>query len=143
MKISDRGFNFIKEREGYSSVPYKDVVGKNTIGFGHLIKQGEVFGALSSVEATALLRKDITQYEDCVNSLVTVPLTQNQFDALVSFCYNLGCTNLKNSTLLKMLNAGLYEDAARQFLRWDRAEGKEVRGLLVRRGQEMGMFLEK
>lgn len=142
MKTSPRGIEFIKSKEGFSATPYRDSAGLLTIGFGHLIRHGECFGAISSVEATALFEKDLQPAEECIKKHVTVPITQNQFDALVSFIYNLGCGNFAGSTLLKKLNAGLIAEAAREFLRWDRAAGKEIPGLLVRRGQEMSLFLE-
>lgn len=142
MQISQRGIDLIKEYEGFSAAPYKDVAGYMTTGFGHLIKAGEVFGAISLVEAQVLLERDVAPAESCVNQHVSVPVTQEQFDALVSFVYNLGCSAFCGSTLLRKLNAGMYKEAAREFLRWDKAGGMEVKGLLIRRGKEMAMFLE-
>jgi len=141
MKTSKAGIDFICAQEGFRATVYNDVAGYPTIGFGHLIKPGEVFGALSSVEATALMMKDLIPFEDCVNKHIKVVLKQNQFDALVSFTYNVGQTNFTTSTLLKLLNAGFTAQAAREFPKWHRAGGKEINGLLIRRNKEMAMFL--
>lgn len=140
MKISDRGLELIKKFEGFRAIPYKDVVGKLTIGFGHLILPGEVFGALSSTEATQLLRKDCAKAEACVNNCVKVQLNQNQFDALVSFVYNLGCASLMASTLLKDLNKGDFIAAENEFHKWNHAGGVVVAGLTNRRNQEAQLF---
>ncbi len=141
MKTSPRGIALIKEFEGYSARPYDDVAGKATIGYGHLIRPGEHFGALTEPEANALLQTDLHQAEQAVNDLVTVALAQNEFDALVSFAFNLGRNALRDSTLLRMINAGSFEAAADQFLRWDHASGKVVPGLTRRRQAERRLFL--
>ena len=141
MKISSDGINFIKQFEGFSATPYKDVGGLLTIGFGHLIKQGEVFGALSSVEATALLQRDVEAFEFAVNKMIVVTITQNQFDALVSFAYNLGAHSLLSSTLLRKLNLGDFPDAANEFLKWNHVNGQVVDGLTRRRQAEQKLFL--
>ncbi len=140
MKISDNGLELIKQFEGFRAIPYKDVVGKLTIGFGHLIKPGEAFGALSSTEATQLLRKDCSKAEACVNNCVKVQLNQNQFDALVSFVYNLGCGAFMASTLLKDLNKKDFVAAENEFHKWDHAGGLVVPGLSKRRKQEAKLF---
>lgn len=141
MRTSKDGIDFIKAHEGFRATPYKDVAGYLTIGFGHLIKKGEVFGAISSVEATAIMQRDLSPFEDCINSHVHVNLQQCQFDALVSFTYNLGQGNFVSSTLLKKLNANDMDGAADEFLKWDRAGGQVVRGIFLRRQEEQVMFL--
>lgn len=147
MNVSKRGVDLIKSFEGFSAVPYKDVKGLLTIGFGHLVKSGEVFGAISSIEATSLLEKDTKEASDCVNKVVKAALNQNQFDALVCFTYNLGCKALTGSTLLKLLNENDYHGASLQFIRWNRASvGKtsiEVPGLTRRRKAEQELFNEE
>jgi lysozyme len=90
--------------------------------------------------AEDLLRHDLVRFEDGITNLVKKPLNQNQFDALVCFSYNVGLGNLKSSTLLKDINAGLYKPAAEQFVKWDRAGGVEVAGLLRRRTAEQILF---
>jgi lysozyme len=145
MKTSEAGIKFLKDREAFRAVPYKDTEGNPTIGFGHLIRQGELFGALSSVEATALLERDVSGAENCINNFVKEPLTQNEFDALVSFVFNVGEAAFKGSTMLKLLNIGEFDLAANEFLKWchDREDGVYVinRGLQKRRIMEKAMFL--
>lgn len=141
MKISGKGLDLIKSFEGFSAVAYIDVAGRKTIGFGHLVKTGEVFGAVSSVEATALLARDVETAERCVGNLIKVPLTQNQFDALVSFVYNLGCSSLMGTKIRHYLDEEMFDKAAQEFLRWDHAGGVQVPGLTKRRNMEMELFL--
>jgi len=91
-------------------------------------------------DAEILLKNDVAKFEDSVNVLVDVPLTQCQFDALVSFCYNLGASALKGSTLLKLLNAGDYDAAGGQFIRWNKCKGRELAGLTARRDAEQELY---
>jgi len=95
---------------------------------------------ISSARAEEMLQADLPRFEAAVSRLVTVPLDQHQFDALVSFTYNLGEGNLRSSTLLKKLNAGDYAAAAAQFERWVTAAGKPLPGLVKRRAAERAMF---
>ena len=141
MTTSQNGINLIKQFEGFRAVPYKDIAGFPTIGYGHLIQPGEVFGAVSSVDATTLLITDLATAEICINTYVTTTINQNQFDALASFVYNLGCGKLKMSTLLKLINAGELELAADEFLKWNHAGGAVVKGLTERRKAERDLFL--
>ena len=143
MKISNAGLTLIKTFEGFRATPYRDVVGKLTIGFGHLIKAGEVFGAVSSIEATSLLQVDVAFAEDCINSHVTSEISQDQFDALVSFVYNLGCTNFLSSTLLKYVNLYNFELAAAEFKKWNHAGGIVIAGLTNRRLAEAALFMKE
>jgi lysozyme len=94
-------------------------------------------------QAEDQLTIDLEKFESAVSRNVKVALTQNQFDALVSFTYNLGEGNLRSSTLLKLLNVGDYNGAAAQFLRWDKQAGKPLPGLTKRRHQESLLFMEK
>ena len=143
MKASDLCIEFLKELEGCETYPYPDVVGKMTIGVGHLIKPGEVFpvDGITDAEATKLLCEDLATFEACVDAMVEVPLNQNQFDALCSFAFNLGCGKLESSTLLRKLNTGDYKGAADEFLRWNKAGGKVFAGLMKRREKERSLFL--
>ncbi|MBF7982191.1 MULTISPECIES: lysozyme [Rahnella] len=139
-----KGVALIKTFEGLRLEKYQDVVGKWTIGYGHLILPDESFSAaIPEAQADALLRQDLGISEKAVNQYVIVPLTQNQFDALVSFTFNLGIGNLKSSTLLRVLNARQYQDAANEFLRWDKAGGKQVAGLIRRRTAERALFISQ
>ena len=141
MKISNEGLELIKKFEGFSAVPYNDVEGYPTIGFGHKIVAGEVFGALSSVESTSLLEKDCAWAVTIINTAVSVMLEQHQFDALCSFTYNVGAHAFATSTLLKLLNEEKYGEASNEFLKWCHAGGKKSEGLLRRRRNEREYFL--
>ena len=140
MNISETGIKLIKKFEGCALKSYKCPAGIWTIGYGHTsgVKEGQT---ITSKQAECLLKQDIKTYELTVNNLVNVPLNQGQFDALVSFCYNLGSGNLKNSTLLKLLNKKDYFAAAEQFDRWVFAGGKKLSGLVKRRAAEKELFL--
>jgi lysozyme len=143
MITSDEGLALIKSHEGLRLKAYQDIVGVWTIGYGHTgsdVTSGLVWDQDTCDSA---LRKDLTRFENCVGFLVTIPLNQNQFDALVSFCYNLGCVSLKTSTLLKLLNAGDYAGAEDEFVKWDRAGGVVVQGLLNRRQDEQKLFMKE
>ncbi|CAI8944636.1 MULTISPECIES: lysozyme [Kosakonia] len=136
------GLTLIKSFEGLSLEKYRDAVGKWTIGYGHLILPNENFPqALSKVEAEDLLRADLGMTERGVHKYVTVDLNQNQFDALVAFAFNVGLGNLQNSTLLRLLNQGQYQEAADQLPRWNKAGGKILAGLTRRRDAERALFL--
>lgn len=143
MFLSLAGLNAIKEHEKFVSVPYKDQAGIWTIGYGHKIEAGEEFSSLTEQEASSLLAKDVGRAEDAVNSLVRVGLSQYQFDALVSFVFNVGTGAFRRSTLLRKLNAG-DPTVAQEFTRWVYVTkgGQKVQsaGLLNRRQAEVAMF---
>lgn len=139
MKISDAGLSLIKQFEGFRANAYLCSAGVPTIGYGHTrgVKLGDV---CTPEEAEAWLREDVEAAERCVNQTVAVPLTQHEFDALVSFVFNLGCGNFRKSTLLKLLNEGRHDEAAMEFRRWDRAGGVVLAGLTKRRLAEQRLF---
>lgn len=149
LRVSKQGLDLIKEFEGFFSSAYYCPAGVLTIGYGHTNLSGELPKVTKSLtmtkdEATALLSKVLAKvYEPDVRKLVKVPLTQNQYDALVSFCYNLGGGNLGKSTLLKRVNAKDFAGAAAQFAVWNKASGKVLNGLTRRRAAEAKMFLGK
>lgn len=141
MKVSDAGLGIIKRFEGFQPHWYTCPAGKLTIGYGHVKRQSDgVKAPLTEEQATALLRRDAAIAECDVHLLVKVPLAQCQFDALVSFAFNLGAANLKSSTLLRKLNAGDHAGAAREFGRWVNSNGKPLAGLIARREAERAMF---
>lgn len=147
MNTSQTGINLIKGFEGKRLAAYDDGVGVWTIGYGTIkypngvrVKKGDT---CTDTQAESYLKNDLVKFESAINRLVKVPLNQNQFDALSSFTYNLGETNLSKSTLLKKLNAKDYAGAADQFLVWNRAGGKVLTGLVRRREAERNLFLKK
>lgn len=140
MRCSDAGIRLIQEFEGFRSEEYDDIGGKPTIGYGHLVKSGDSFASLTDAQATVLLCQDLIVAEACIEDCVEVPLTQNQFDALCSFVFNLGCTRLRGSSLLRLLNKGAYDLAANEFQKWCKCGQNQVEGLLRRRLAEKLLF---
>lgn len=153
MKLSTEGKRFIMSHEGLVLKPYLDAVGVPTIGYGNTYyKDGTKVTIndpeITKEEAELLFDAIVSKFEDGVNRLVKVPLNQNQFDALVSFAYNVGLDENKNgkaeglgdSTLLRLLNAGDYLGAAKEFPKWNKAGGKEL--LTRRRKEEQELFLK-
>lgn len=145
MQTSDKGIALIKEFEGCKLTAYQDSVGVWTIGFGWTqpVDGKPIRAGMTIKQETAerLLKTGLVSYESDVSRLVKVGLTQGQFDALVSFTYNLGARSLSTSTLLRKLNAGDYAGAADEFPRWNKAGGKVLNGLTRRREAERALFL--
>ena len=120
---------------------YLDAAGLPTIGYGHQLVHPEYFpNGISEAQATNLLTNDLRDAEQAVTRLAKVALAQGQFDALVDFCFNVGAGKLASSTLLKDLNAGLYEAAADQLLNWDHVGMEEMAGLKARREAEFQLW---
>ncbi len=140
LSVSDRLVDMIKKYEGFRANPYTCPGGVLTIGYGTTMKPGQ-YTSITKEQGDAILRKTIAGFERSVKSLVTVPLNQNQFDALVSFAYNVGAGALKKSTLLKKLNSGDYEGAANELTKFVRSKGKVLQGLVKRREEERKLFL--
>ena len=149
MRMSEDGMRVLQHYEDCHLEAYKCPAGIWTIGWGHTgqdVKPGMV---ISQSRADELLRQDLASFEADVSKLVKVFVTQRQFDALVSFAYNVGsdidlddiAEGLGDSTLLKLVNGGDMRGAAEQFLRWDKAGGKKLRGLTRRRHSERALFL--
>jgi lysozyme len=139
--ISDAGLALVKHFEGYSPVRYQDAAGYPTIGFGYLIKPGEKIEVpLLGDAAENLLLQDIKPKAAAVNARVSVPLFQGQFDAVVSWTYNLGEGALKSSTMLKKINATRHDEVPGQMQRWNRAGGKVLKGLERRRAAEAALY---
>ena len=141
MKISNTGLDLIKSFEGLSLKSYICPAGVYTIGFGHTGVEVTPNQIISLEEADNLLRKDVNRFETGINSLVTVDLNQSQFDSLVSLSFNIGLGAFKSSTLLRVLNAGQYIEAASQFLRWNKGGGRVLPGLVRRREAESQLFV--
>jgi GH24 family phage-related lysozyme (muramidase) len=138
--INPAGLNLIKDFEGLRLNSYRDAVGVWTIGYGHTRTAGPG-QRITNEQAIALLRQDVATFEKAVTSAVRVPITNNQFAALVSFAYNVGSGALNSSTLLRRLNAGDSNGAVNEFLRWNRAGGQVLAGLTRRRVAERDLFL--
>lgn len=145
MQTSDKGIALIKQFEGCKLTAYQDSVGVWTIGYGWTqpVDGKPIRAGMTIKQETAdrLLKTGLVSYESDVSRLVKVGLTQGQFDALVSFTYNLGARSLSTSTLLRKLNSGDYAGAADEFLRWNKAGGKVLNGLTRRREAERALFL--
>lgn len=146
MKTSKNGLSLIKSFEGFSSRPYLCPAGVWTIGYGstRLADGSPVTKStpiVSEEDATKLLEGTLEAYERAVDAAVDVSINQNQFDALVSLCYNIGTGNLSKSTLIRVLNLGNSIKAADEFLRWNKVKGKPIKGLTIRREEERKLFL--
>jgi lysozyme len=157
MKVSDKCIHMIMHHEGVRSKPYQCPALLWTIGVGHVIdphhakvklddrKQLPIPAGwdrvLSNDEIMDILKADLNRFEQGVLRLIKVPLTQGQFDALVSFSFNVGLGNLQNSTLRMKVNRSEFTDAAEQFLVWTKAGGKVLKGLVTRRTDERALFV--
>ena len=139
--LSDEGRKLIRRFERLRLSPYHDAVGYPTIGYGHLLSR-EKWADLSQwpditeEQADYLLRQDVHRFERAVSRLVSVPLSQGQFDALVSFTFNLGAGALQDSTLRRVLNEGHYYQIPHELRRWIYAGGVKLYGLKLRREAE-------
>lgn len=147
MRTSQKGIDLIKEFESLELSAYPDpATGGDpwTIGYGHTSQAGppKVFKGLriNRQEAEEILQQDLRKYEAGVERLLQVGLSQNQFDALVSFAFNCGLGNLEKSTLLKHINAGSFDKVPAEFMKWTRADGKEMKGLVRRRRAEAALW---
>ncbi len=148
MNLSEDGFRLIRGFEGYhrklpdgGCIAYRCPAGVWTLGYGCTkgIREGMIW---SHEQAEAALRDEIAGHEAGVSRMVTVPVNQNQYDALVSFAYNCGDGALQKSTLLRLLNRGDYEGAARSFAAWNKGGGRVLPGLVTRRAREASLFLK-
>ena len=144
MNTGEKGLALIKQFEGLELEAYQCVAGVWTIGYGHT-RTAQPGMRITESEAEELLREDLEVKEEAVRDLITVPLNQNEFDALASFVYNIGAGNFRRSTLRRKLNAGDRAGAADEFLRWNKArvngELMVMRGLARRRAAERELFL--
>lgn len=146
MKTSKAGLDLIKQFESFRAAPYLCSAVVPTIGYGTTVYPNGIKVKLSDQKITQQLAETFLQHhvnviEKDVSKLVKVTLTQNQFDALVSFAYNVGIGAFGDSTLLKLLNAGDIDNASKQFERWNKAGGKVSNGLTRRRNAEKALFL--
>lgn len=149
--MSREGLEFLMSEEGCKQEVYLDAGGKPTIGVGHLLTEEEIASGLiqgkhsygeglTYDQCIDILAEDVDRFEDAVNDLVEVDLTQSQFDSLVSLCFNIGRSAFANSTLLKVLNQGRFKAVPAQFRRWRKVNGKTVHGLVSRREREIELW---
>lgn len=142
--VNEATLELIKSFEGWRDTAYKDAVGVWTIGYGHtsMAGQPEVKPGMKITRAQgeSILARDLGKYENAVRNYVRVPLNDNQFGALVSWCYNVGPGNVAKSSLVRKLNAGQYEAVPSELLKWNRAGGKVLAGLTRRRKAEADLF---
>lgn len=141
-KTSPAGIELIKGHESCRLTAYLCPAGKLTIGYGHTGTDVHPGLTITQAQADQLLANDLALFERTINQAISVPLNQNQFDALVSFCFNIGAGGFRGSTLRVLLNEGNYRGAADQLLRWDKAAGKTLPGLTRRRAAERQLFLK-
>lgn len=146
MQTSIKGRAFIESKEGLILQEYRDEAGIPTIGYGHVIQPGDPT-VVSQTQADTMLANDLRVAESCINSHVTVPLQQFQFDALASFVFNCGAGAFAGSTMLRLLNVGDYDGASDQFVLWCHVTVNGLKtvsqNLLARREAERAMFRDE
>ena len=146
MKLSDNGFRLLGELEGIVLRPYKDSVGIPTIGIGSTYyedgtKVKMTDKAITKERAIQLAKNVVKSFEEQVNKSILLPMTQNQFDAMVLLCYNIGKSGFARSSVVRNFNSGNIQRAADSFLLWNKAGGRVVQGLVNRRNKERSLFL--
>ena len=143
MRTSQKGIDLIKEFEGYSERVYMCAGGKYTIGYGHT-KGVEVGDTCTREQAEEYLRQDLREAEEVVLALIEVPLSQNQFDALVSLVYNIGSGNFFDSTIRRVVNLKIsdIEEYRKAWMMWVKSRGKVLKGLIRRRTAEFKLFCD-
>lgn len=147
MRVNQKGIDLIKEFEGFRSKAYKCPAGVWTVGYGHTSNAGDPkVGPLTVInreDAEVILKRDLFAFERAVSDAVRVPLSHNQFSALVSFCYNVGPTAFRMSSVLKAVNAQQWNEVPRRLALWNKANGRVLPGLVRRRAAEAALFVER
>ncbi|WP_295735670.1 glycoside hydrolase family protein [uncultured Bartonella sp.] len=145
-QINPHGLEKLKQWEGLKTKAYKDAGGVWTIGYGHTAAAGTPAPhqgmVITEADAESILLKDLTQYEAAVENNVNVKLNDNEFAALVSFTFNVGINAFKNSSLLKKLNKGNFDAVPSELMKWVKAGGKKLQGLVNRRRAEAYLWME-
>lgn len=141
LKINAKGVGLIKQFEGCKLIPYKDVGGLWTVGWGHLLEGPNM--PISQETADDLLTHDLDYIVQRLNSILTIQLNDNQFSALCCLGFNIGPGKLQNSILIKYINLGQFDMAAKEFVHWDHVNGKVIPGLLNRRIAEQSLFTKE
>lgn len=137
----DSALNLIREFESCVLHVYRDAVGIPTIGYGHVLQRGERLNTITKLDAERLLAADIAPRVIALRSMLRQPATENQFNAMLSWMFNVGESAARRSTLIRKFNAGDIDGAANEFRRWCYAGGKVLRGLVRRRRAERNLFL--
>lgn len=142
MQLSPEGLRFIQQFEGLALAPYRCPAGYLTVGYGHVLTPTEcqTLPQITADTARSFLAQDVRIAEQSVARLITSPLRQHQFDALVSFTFNLGSGALQRSTLRRLINRGDHQNAPHEFTRWVWAGGKKLPGLVKRRQAEAELY---
>ena len=145
MNISADGIVLIKQFEGFSATPYLCPAGWWTIGYGHVLTLSEraTYASIGEDWAERWLAMDVAVAENAVRQMISVPLRQHQFDALVSFTYNLGSGALQRSTLRRVINRGEKSAVPNQWMRWVWGGGRKLPGLVQRRAAELVFYLSE
>jgi len=144
-QVNQAGINLIKEFEGFRRNAYLCPANKPTIGYGNTVypdgRKVKLGDTISPKEAEELLQITVDNFAKECDRLITVPVNDNQFSALVSFTFNVGVTAFRGSTLLRVLNQGNYQETANQFLKWNKVGNRVVEGLIRRRQAERKLFM--
>lgn len=157
MKLSNAGQEMLMDLEGFINIPTPDLAGHLTIGYGHKIKPGERFNTITKGTGILLMMEDVKPFENIINNYMPVQLSQNQFDALVIFVFNIGESAFLNSTVYKDIKLGNFESATIPWERWINISKWEtdvetgikkkilvpVQGLINRRQREIELFRRK
>ena len=142
MKTSSTGRAFIRDVEGEELTKYRCSAGVPTIGVGHTGPDVKIGMTITKAQSEALLVADLARFEKAVAAAIKVPLTQSQFDALVSLAFNIGADAFSKSTLVRVLNGGYYDQVGAQLARWNKVDGKPNKGLTARRAREAALFVK-
>lgn len=142
MKTSSTGRAFVRDAEGEKLSTYRCSAGVPTIGVGHTGPDVKMGMTITKEQSDALLVADLARFEKAVAASVKVPLTQNQFDALVSLAFNIGSGAFAKSALVRLLNGGHYDQVGAQLARWNKVDGQPNKGLTARRAREAALFQE-
>lgn len=142
MKINDEGLELIKHFEGCRLQAYQDVIGVWTIGYGHVGIEAKPGAEITQEKADSILSQDLIKFEDGVSDLAEVDLNENQFSALVCFAFNIGLGNLAKSGLMSQVNKGNFDNAETRFAMWNKAGGRAVAALTIRREAERRLFVK-
>jgi lysozyme len=142
MKTSSTGRAFIREAEGERLTTYRCSADVPTIGVGHTGSDVKMGMTITKAQSDALLIADLARFEKAVAAAIKVPLTQNQFDALVSLAFNIGSGAFAKSTLVRLLNGGHYDQVPAQLARWNKLDGRPNEGLTARRVREAALFVK-